>query len=151
MMSTHTERTMNKDEENLGEELYSLLAELLNRRMNRTVQDSIRGEYGTLHYLTYKKNKATPGELTKHLHVVPGRMTDILSSLEYKGLIERKKRAQDKRKTEVWITKKGRLEAQKKREAIRKEYAGMFKILGKDDINELLRLLRIVLAYDKEE
>ncbi len=142
---------MDRDEENLGEELYSLLAELLNRKMNRTVQDSIRGEYGTLHYLTYIKDGTTPGELTRHLHVVPGRMTDILSSLEYKGLIERKKNTQDKRKTEVRITEKGRAEAQKKRGAIRKEYAGMFKILGKEDTMELIRLLRIVLAYDSEQ
>lgn len=142
---------MNKDDENLGEELYSLLAELLNRKMNRTVQDSIRGEYGTLHYLTYIKNGTTAGELTKHLHVVPGRMTDILSSLEYKGLIERKRNEKDRRKTEVTITAEGRREAKKKRDAIRKEYAGMFKILGKKDTIELIRLLRIVLAYDREE
>ena len=41
------------DEQNLGEELYNLLAELLNSKMNRTVMDSIRGEYGVLRYLCY--------------------------------------------------------------------------------------------------
>ena len=40
-------------EEDLGDELYNLLAEFLNRRINRTVQDSIRGEYGVLRYLKY--------------------------------------------------------------------------------------------------
>ncbi len=142
---------MEQDGENLGEELYSLLAELLNRKINRTVQDSIRGEYGTLHYLTYIKDGATAGELTRHLQIVPGRMTDILSSLEYKGLIERRQCEQDKRKIQVWITDTGKREAEKKREAIRKEYAGMFKILGRKDTLELIRLLRIVLAYKKEE
>ncbi len=37
---------MELKEQNLGEELYNLLAELLNSKMNRTVMDSIRGEYG---------------------------------------------------------------------------------------------------------
>ena len=35
-------------EENLGEELYNLLAEFMNRKLNRVVFDSIRGEYGVL-------------------------------------------------------------------------------------------------------
>ena len=65
-------------QENLREELYSLLAEFLNRSINRTVQDSIRGEYGVLRYLMYVKNDITAGALTEQLHVVPGRMTDIL-------------------------------------------------------------------------
>ncbi len=140
---------MDRDGVDLGRELYSLLAELLNRKMNRIVQDSIRGEYGTLHYLTYVKDGTTAGELTRHLQVVQGRMTDILSSLEYKGLIERRRCGQDRRRVEVWITEAGKREAKEKREAIRQEYAGMFEILGREDTLELIRLLRIVLAYDK--
>ncbi len=139
---------MSQDGENLGEELYTLLSELLNRKINRNVQDSIRGEYGTLHYLTYIKNGVNAGVLTKHLHVVPGRMTDILSSLEYKGMIERKRNEDDKRKVQVWVTEKGRAEAKKKRDTIRREYAGMFKILGRKDTEELIRLLKIVLSYE---
>ena len=71
-------------EENLGEELYSLLAEVLNRKENRVVLDSIRGEYGVLRYLMYVEDQVSAGELTTQLHVVPGRMTDILNSLENK-------------------------------------------------------------------
>ena len=61
-------------EEYLGEELYNLLAELLNRKLNRTVLDSIRGEYGVLRYLLYVKDKVSAGVLTGQLHVVPGKM-----------------------------------------------------------------------------
>ena len=43
---------MNRRDE-LGEELYNLLAKLLNSKMNRTVLDSIRGEYGVLRYLMF--------------------------------------------------------------------------------------------------
>ncbi|MCM1158874.1 MAG: MarR family transcriptional regulator [Bacteroidales bacterium] len=139
---------MKEEKINLGEELYSLLAELLNRRMNRAVQDSIRGEYGTLRYLTYVQNGVSAGILTQQLHVVPGRMTDILLSLERKGLIERRKCEKDKRRVLVYVTKEGKKAAKQKREAIKQEYAGLLKQLGRKDTEELIRLLKIVLAYE---
>ena len=83
------------EEGNLGEELYNLLAEFLNRKMNRTVQDSLRGEYGVLRYLVYVQDNVSAGILTEQLRVVPGRMTDILNSLEGKGFIRRKRDAKE--------------------------------------------------------
>lgn len=134
-------------EEYLGEELYNLLAELLNRKLNRTVLDSIRGEYGVLRYLVYVQDKVSAGVLTNQLHVVPGRMTDILNSLEGKGLIARRRDDEDRRRVHVCITGEGRREAKKMRNHIRKEYQGLFELLGQRDIEELIRLLKIVLAY----
>lgn len=134
-------------EKNLREELYSLLAEFLNRRINRTVQDSIRGEYGVLRYLAYVKDNVNVGTLTEQFHVVPGRMTDILKSLEIKGFIKRFRDYKDKRRVNVCITEKGKIEAAKKRNYITDEYKGLFEILGKKDTEELIRLLRIVLSY----
>ncbi|MCR4716011.1 MAG: MarR family winged helix-turn-helix transcriptional regulator [Lachnospiraceae bacterium] len=142
---------MSKTEENLGEELYMLLAETLNRRVNRAVQDSMRGEYGTLHYLTYIKDGESAGELSKYLHIVPGRMTDILSSLEYKNYIKRERDKEDRRRVVVYITEEGLSEEKKRRAEIRKEYQGLLKKLGKKDTLELIRLLKILLSYDSEE
>lgn len=133
--------------ENLGEELYNLLADLLNRKMNRTVLDSIRGEYGVLRYLLYMQDHVTAGQLSKQLHVVPGRMTDILNSLENKGWITRNRDSADRRRVMVSITESGIIQAQRIREYISKEYQGMFQILSKKDTEELIRLLKIVLAY----
>ncbi|WP_294395563.1 MarR family winged helix-turn-helix transcriptional regulator [uncultured Clostridium sp.] len=133
--------------ENLGEELYSVLAELLNRKINRTVQDSIRGEYGVLRYLMYVEDNVTAGTLTEQLHVVPGRMTDILKSLENKGFIIRCRDEEDKRRVNVCITEKGRIEAEEKRNYITDEYQDLFQILGEKDTIELIRLLKIVLSY----
>lgn len=134
-------------EENLGEELYSVLAELLNRKINRTVQDSIRGEYGVLRYLMYVEDNVTAGTLTEQLHVVPGRMTDILKSLENKGFILRCRDEEDKRRVNVCITEDGRIEAEEKRNYISDEYQELFQILGEKDTRELIRLLKIVLSY----
>lgn len=138
-------------EENLGEELYSLLAEVLNRKENRVVLDRIRGEYGVLRYLMYVEDQVSAGELTTQLHVVPGRMTDILNSLENKGCITRKKDEEDLRRLKVCITEKGREEESKKRKSIREEYQGMYEILGEKDTQELIRLLKIVLTYPGNE
>lgn len=138
-------------EENLGESLYNLLAELVNRKQNRKVLDSIRGEYGVLRYLTYVKDKVSAGVLTDQLHVVPGRMTDILNSLENKGMVERCEDEEDRRRVLVCVTGQGRDQAHRLREEISKEYQGMFQILGSEDTQELIRLLKIVLAYPGDE
>ena len=137
-------------EENLGEELYNLLAELLNQRTNRTVFDSLRGEYGVLRYLVYVKNHVSAGQLTEQLHVVPGRMTDILKSLEHKQLIVRQRDENDRRKVNVVITEEGRRQAKEMRQHISDQYQGMFQILGKKDTEELIRLLKIVLSYHED-
>ena len=134
-------------EENLGESLYNLLAELLNSKQNRKVLDSIRGEYGVLRYLSYVEDRVSAGMLTEQLHVVPGRMTDILNSLENKKLIERRSDDEDRRRIRVCSTEIGKKQAVKLREEISKEYEGLFQVLGRKDTLELIRLLKIVLAY----
>ena len=136
-----------RQEDNLGEELYNLLAELLNRKTNRMVQDSVRGEYGVLRYLLFVEDKVNAGVLTEQLHVVPGRMTDILNSLESKGFIVRHKDEEDKRRVNVCITEEGKAEALEKRKQIHREYQGMLRMLGREDTEELIRLLKTVLSY----
>lgn len=137
-------------EENLGESLYNLLAELLNRKQNRKVLDSIRGEYGVLRYLSFVQDKVSAGVLTDQLHVVPGRMTDILNSLENKKMVERRADEEDRRRVLVRITDEGKQQAYEMRQEISKEYQGMFQILGREDTLELIRLLKIVLSYSGE-
>ena len=138
--------------EKLPEELYEVLAELLNRKSNIAVLDSIRGEYGVLNCLNDMDEHGAPaGELCKRLHVVPGRMADILKRLEEKELIVRSKDAADRRIVRASITEKGRQMSNERRMEISKEYKGLFDILGENDVRELIRLLKIVLAYYPEE
>lgn len=134
----------------MGDELYNLLGQLLNLKMNRLVQDSLRGEQGVLRYLARVKDGVTAGLLSEKLHVVPGRMTDILVSLEHKGFIVRRQGVDDRRKTLVFITEEGREQEKERREYIRKEYQGMFELLGLNGARELIRLLKVVLTYPTE-
>lgn len=133
--------------ENLPEELYGVLADLLNRRENIEVLNSIRGEYGVLNYLCDREDGVSAGELGKALHVVPGRMADILKSLEQKGMITRLHNAKDRRVVNAIITDEGRRVSMEKRQEIHDDYQGLFRILGENDVRELIRLLRIVLSY----
>lgn len=133
--------------EHLPEELYGVLADLLNRKNNIVVLDSIRGEYGVLNCLFDLEDGASAGELCKRLHVVPGRMADILKRLEQKELIVRVRMEDDRRVVKAHITDKGRQISQEKREEIHREYEGLFRILGENDVRELIRLLKIVLSY----
>lgn len=138
---------MENNKEYLGVELYNLLADFLNSPSNRHFMDSIRGEYGVLRYLLEGDENITAGYLCEKLQVVPGRMTDILTSLENKGLIVRRKNDKDRRIVNVFITDKGREEAERKRLEIHEDYKGLSEVLGENDTRELLRLLKILLTY----
>ena len=94
---------------------------------------------------------ASAGELCRRLHVVPGRMADILKRLEEKELIVRSRNETDRRVVRAQITDKGRQVSGEKRKLIREEYRGLFEKLGENDVRELIRLLRIVLAYYPEQ
>ena len=138
---------MTDTRDNLPEELYGVLAELLNRKNNVEVINSIRGEYGVLNCLCDIEEGASAGELCKKLHVVPGRMADILKSLEQKELIVRTHSENDRRVVKAFITEKGKQVSVEKRSEISKEYEGLFKILSVEEVKELIRLLKIVLSY----
>lgn len=138
---------MKKSDDFYGEELYNLLAQFLNRPSNREFMDSIRGEYGVLWVLSNSNESVTAGALKDKLHVVPGRMTDILTSLEGKGLIRREKDENDRRIVNVSITSKGQEEAAKRRLQIHEKYSGLFEALSPKDVKELIRLLEIMLTY----
>ena len=139
------------DKDNLPEKLYGVLAELLNRKSNIAILDSIRGEYGVLNCLYSAEEGLPAGDLCRRLHVVPGRMADILKQLEKKQLITRTKDDKDRRMVISRITDAGRKLIDKRRAEIHEEYKGMFDKLGEQDTRELIRLLRIVLAYYPED
>ena len=135
----------------LPEELYSVLADFLNKKNNIEVLNSIRGEYGVLNCLIDMEDGASAGELGKKLHVVPGRVADILNSLEQKELIVRTRSESDRRVVKAHITEKGKQVSMEKRNEIHNNYKGLFKILGENDVRELIRLLKIVLSYYPDE
>lgn len=137
------------DEPQFGEELFNLLVQVLNSPANREVLDSIRGEYGLLWYLLKADRPVMVGELAENLQVVPGRMTDILKNLEKKGMIARNRSEQDRRVVVVSLLEAGRKEVLRRRSHIREKFQGIDKCFSKEEAEELLRLLNVLLTYQK--
>ncbi|MBQ2664428.1 MAG: winged helix-turn-helix transcriptional regulator [Clostridia bacterium] len=137
--------------EELSEELYNLLGEMLNSKQSTEIVNSLRGEYGVLRYLVQVKNNAGATEIRQALGVVPGRMADILNSLEKKGLIIRERDERDRRIVRVKITGEGIATVAAKRDEIRAEYRGLYDFLGKNDTEELIRLLKKVISFRQQE
>lgn len=136
--------------EDLGEQLYNLLAQVLNRPENRAFFDSIRGEYGVLWYLLTKKEAVSAGELKEKLHVVPGRMTGYTHGIGEKGTYHKNRKIKQIREwLMLYSQKRAEKEAARRRKEIHEEYRGLFDILGYDDAKELIRLLKILLTYKK--
>ena len=135
--------------ENFGEELFNLLVRVLNSPANREVFDSIRGEYGLLWILLNADGPVTVGQLSEELQVVPGRMTDILKQLEKKGMITRTRSMSDRRVVEVSLLDAGREEVIRRRAHIKEKFGGINQCFSDEEEKELLRLLNMLLTYQK--
>lgn len=100
-----------------------------------------KGEGGVLVYIYRKNNVVTPGELGEFFGVCSGRIGNVLKDLESKKCIVRISDAQDKRKTNVSLTEKGIEIAKNITHRYVSKIGGIYKILGKNDAEELIRIM----------
>ena len=94
----------NKEETNYGEQLYNVLFQIIGNKKNAIILESLRGENAVLTCLLRNEEELHPSELAEKLSLVPGRMTDILKTLEKKGMIRREPDPDDRRRVLVKIT-----------------------------------------------
>ena len=133
-----------------GEQLYNILFQIMGNKKNASVIESLRGENAVLTYLVHHSTEIHPSELAEKLSLVPGRMTDILNTLEKKGMIRREKDPEDRRRVLVMITPKGIRNVTERREQIRMQYSGLYEALGLEDTIKLIELLVKVNQYFDE-
>ena len=133
-----------------GEQLYNILFQIMGNKKNASVIESLRGENAVLTYLVHHSTEIHPSELAEKLSLVPGRMTDILNTLEKKGMIRREKDPEDRRRVLVMITPKGIRNVTERREQIRMQYSGLYEALGLEDMIKLIELLVKVNQYFDE-
>jgi DNA-binding MarR family transcriptional regulator len=88
---------------------------------------------------------ARPGELAKHLGIAPRSATEVVDSLEERGLVRRETDPADRRATLVVVTDAGRALGAAVRRTRAAEADRVFAGLGDADRAELERLLRRVL------
>lgn len=70
-------------------------------------QRSTRGEEAALFWLSKLDPPVSAGELASHLGITSGRIANILSSLDRKKLIERRRSSEDRRQIYVSLTPAG--------------------------------------------
>ena len=133
-----------------GEQLYNILFQIMGNKKNASLIESLRGENAVLTYLVHHSTEIHPSELAEKLSLVPGRMTDILNTLEKKGMIRREKDPEDRRRVLVMITPKGIRNVTERREQIRMQYSGLYEALGLEDMIKLIELLVKVNQYFDE-
>ena len=99
-----------------------------------------QGECGVLAYLEFSESALTPSELGNKLNVSLPRIGTILNSLENKELIIKDADNEDKRKSIIRITEKGKeIVSNKRNEAIN----NLTKIFEKLDENERKEYIRL--------
>jgi len=133
-----------------GEQLYRILFQIVGNKKNASLIESLRGENAVLTWLVRQEEDVHPGDLAEKLSLVPGRMTDILKTLEKKGMIRRERDPEDRRRVLVRITSKGARSVTERREQIRVQYSGLYEALGLDDTVKLIELLHKVNRYFDE-
>jgi len=105
-----------------------------------------QGENGILQTLyVYEQNKEkelTPSELSKIQQLSSGRIATTLKTLEKKQLIERTTDGEDKRRSIVQLTKKGREVAEKIIKITLQKFENIVEKLGEQDALEFIRILK---------
>ena len=130
------------EETNYGEQLYNVLFEIIGNKKNAIILESLRGENAVLTCLLHNEEEK--------LSLVPGRMTDILKTLEKKGMIRREPDPEDRRRVLVRITPKGIRDVTERREKVRTQYSGLYQALGLYDTVKLIELLKKMNRYIDE-
>jgi DNA-binding MarR family transcriptional regulator len=92
----------------------------------------------------------TVSEISKHLAVTPPSITQLLNSLEARGLIERHMDTSDRRVIVVNLTKQGELVTEQADEAFSATMKGLINYLGEQQSNQLADLLFKVFRYFAE-
>ncbi len=125
----------------LAAELLRLRAEQLKSGVWRKTAKLTQGELLALYCLQGHGDGAYPRELSRELSVSTARIAAMLRDMEEKGWIVRREDAEDNRHTLVLLTGEGRKEILRRREQTLSELAGALEKLGREDAEELLRLL----------
>ncbi len=139
-----------REDTNYGEILYNELFQLVGNKKNAIILESLRGENAVLTCLLHEEEEIHPSDLAEKLSLVPGRMADILKTLEKKDMIRREQDPADRRRVIVKITPKGIRDVTERREIIRNQYSGLYQALGFYDTIKLIELLQKMNRYFDE-
>ena len=122
------------------------------RKMSRVEEAlSAKGEANVMLFLSTMEEEVLAGQIARQLGLSASRITNILNSLEKKGLIQKHTDASDKRRVYISLTDSGRDFFRERQEEVLERYASLFRKLGAEDTKNYLRILKKLDALMDEE
>lgn len=101
--------------------------------------------------VTRVHSQTRPSRVAEQAHTTPSALSQTLRVLEKKGLIERCRTGEDFRGVQVSLTEKGRRLAKEGARMRDEHFDSVMAYVGQEDMNHLARILRKILAYNKQD
>lgn len=104
------------------------------------LDESQRGTGFVIAYLSEAEGEVIAGDLARELNVSTARIAALLRKMENDGLIRRRRADTDARQTVVEITQAGTEYSHMMKEQILEKAELLLEKVGKDDLNEFIRI-----------
>lgn len=134
-----------KDYEKLAENLCDIHFLYARDLANVFEQHSTRGEEAALFWLSKMESPVSAGELAGKLGITSGRIANILSSLDRKKFIERRRSSRDRRQINVILTPEGEAHIQGVYESAKASHIDLLSKMGEADAEEFIRLMNLAI------
>ena len=141
---------IHKDYETLADNLCDIHFLYSRDLSNVFEQHSTRGEEAALFWLSRLENPVSAGELASKLGITSGRIANILSSLDRKKFIERRRSSRDRRQINVTLTDAGAEHIRIVYENARKSHMALLQKMGDDNAAEFIRLMNLAIRTASE-
>lgn len=139
-----------KDYETLAENLCDIHFLYSKDLSNVFEQHSTRGEEAALFWLSRLESPVSAGELAAKLGITSGRIANILSSLDRKKFIERRRSSLDRRQIDVILTEAGAAHIRSIYENAKENHITLLKKMGDDNANDFIRLMNLAIQTASE-
>ena len=109
---------------------------------SKQVKGMVMGELGLLNFLSMQDEPITAGAIGRMIGIGSSGVTNLLNSLEKKGLVIRRMSPNDRRSVLVSLSDKGREDIEIRKAKMLDFTEAMLTRLGEEDTRTLLRLLK---------
>ena len=130
------------DYRNRAEYFLHYMRQLNRTAMIRDLTSLASGEQAVLYYLACQHDGASAGELNSAFDIRSSRTASIMNTSEKKGYARRLQNPQDKRQVLVYITDAGKQDVKGKYEDVISRMAEFLELLGPEDSEEFIRIVR---------
>lgn len=120
------------------------------RPLYHKVEETQKGVGFVLAYLAQAEDEVFAGDFARELNVSTARIAALLKVMEKNGLITRHTSPKDARRTVVEITPAGLAGANEIREQILQKIELLLERVGKEDLDELIRISRKITVIMNE-